>query len=295
MPWKDKAIDAVSDMRRSISSRATSVLESFKVMVGNVSEWIMPKDERKPPPDATKKPWCAICYLEGNLAQGGTIKGTGFLINPTTVVTAAHNLCEIQYGKAVEVKDLKVFPGRATSASTIKSIVATRYVYDKRYVAAPKPGGLDRSCYDYGLIFLNEPVNTDQSFYFDTVAIEPDSKDCRNPLSCGGYPQEKKFALMCDHEKEPWPPTVSRFSDNGRLLLHDIYVSGGQSGAPIFMESSGQVVAIHVRINKGKSAWAGVCITQEMKKAFDLWKSNSTAGKIGKSHAADFDNPNALV
>ena len=88
-------------MRRSASSPAAK------------PENVIGADSRVIVTNTSNLPWRCICHLEVEYDKGPTGFGTGLLIGPHTVVTAAHVVCD-PYGwdKPREARNVRVVPGR---------------------------------------------------------------------------------------------------------------------------------------------------------------------------------------
>src|SRR5262245_57819805 len=124
-------------------------------------------DKRQPVADPATKPWCAVCFIESTFGENENEKehGSGFLISPRMVLTAAHNLCQLdKNGKRMAARQIVIRLGNIADREQ-KPIVATRFVYDKRYAddleqqektnsSKPRMRAVefeDPSCYDYGV------------------------------------------------------------------------------------------------------------------------------------------------
>src|SRR5262245_59654386 len=57
-----------------------------------LTESVIGNDNRVPVHSIKSAPWCAVVFLECTFANNKKFAGTGWLINPRTIITAGHNL-----------------------------------------------------------------------------------------------------------------------------------------------------------------------------------------------------------
>lgn len=229
------------------------------------------------------RPWCAICYLSCKFpSDANPWIGTGWLINPTTIITAGHNLWNPPRKKdekraAGEVCYIQVVPSQPNTLAKLKSTPKTvRYVYDERWQTAPAD---QRRFYDYGAIFLDHPVHL--PFYFTPWAADPDAWKSYKLLHCAGYPYEKDGTLLRGEGKACGEMLTGNMflGPKQAMVVHDIDTTGGQSGAPVFWTDPDNtefyVLGIHTQ-GKGAAKGFNAClrITPAMLKAFERWKSD---------------------
>ena len=284
-------------------------------------------DKRVPVADPTVEPWCAVCYIESTFEGGEIEHGSGFLISPKMVLTAAHNLCQLDKdGKRMGAHQVLVRLG-SPPGSKQKPAVAARFVYDKRYAdnleqqwnsELSKTHSSERemkaveledpSYYDYGAIFLDEELTPKPGFVFKVRGTDPDDPGWDEPLTCAGYPADRNYQL-CYADGAAYPDQSGRFmGSNSHLVVHRVTAKEGQSGGPLYLrDSNGEfaVVGIHVRFNKGvkiagsvKRTNGAVRITKGMQTLFQLWEeeNRSANSQLGKSkHDVDVDSPKFIA
>jgi V8-like Glu-specific endopeptidase len=298
---------------RAIKNFATETVSKFYDLLG--------ADKRVPVVDPTAKPWCAVCLIQSTFAGGEIEHGSGFLISPKMLLTAAHTLCQLdKEGKRMPARQILVRLGSAPGSKQ-KPALATRFVYDKRYAdyleqqwnsEQAKTNSSERqmkaveledpSYYDYGAILLDEELTPEPAFVFKVRGTDPDDPGWDGALTCAGYPADRNFQL-CYADGAAYPDQSGRFlGSKSNLVVHRATAKEGQSGGPLYLrDDDGEfaVVGIHVRFNKGvkisgsvKRTNGAVRITKDMQTVFQQWdeenrNANSQLGN-GK-HDVDVD------
>lgn len=151
--------------------------------------------------------------------------GTGFMIGPNAVATAAHNMNHPTYGKATSIT-CHVGVGSGMKAVYSETITNTSRFY--------RPASWDSTKayrYDYGVIKLSKDVTSVGSFGFGAYS---DSVLSSNTFTLMGY------------GTDAYPSTASSKLSN--IGTNDFYYSintrGGDSGGPVFY-NKGYVAGIH--------------------------------------------------
>lgn len=128
-----------------------------------VEEEIIGKsDTRKPVKDTIKVPYRWICQILAtfqapSLAGGDpTVKiGTGVLVGPRHVLTAAHNVRERFNGTVLTARQVEISPGQNRGLLPFGR-------YKIKGFKAPKEWDGSAHCYDYAVIELEEDVGTNK-------------------------------------------------------------------------------------------------------------------------------------
>lgn len=203
---------------------------------------IIGEDDRKPISNAAEVfPACCLCKIQTTLVDGTSSSGTGWLVGPRLIITAAHVVHS---------------PGRQTESVSIW-FARNGNVSDGQVVrlsakdAVKLPDGLESATpdsYDYAAIVLPPEHSRSLSRYFSFQLLSNDevSNACltlmgyptvppKNYKSAEGYPftQVPKKADLC----------------NDKEIRYRFCTSEGQSGSPVWVNTAEHpytVVGIHV-------------------------------------------------
>lgn len=228
---------------------------------------------------AKKMPYRAICRLEigsetvingkkqFKLKQGSQ-PGTGFLIGPKVVITAAHFLVQMKGNDTI-----KVTPGNAKKGmiEPFGHRMAVRYVYHSHHA--------NKVNNDYGAIFLDIPFEKPPLDWLTTLAVPPADIDDTTTLLCAGYPASGEFmyanGILCDKK------LGGHVDEKQECWRHRVQTEGGDSGAPVLIQDGeGKYAAIGIHQGtlssvKGSKVEikAAVRITDEMQARFEDWNN----------------------
>lgn len=192
-------------------------------------------DDRKRPKDVTTAPWramvCFRIFIPGADKPG---TGSGVLIAPKVVLTAAHNLHMLSKRRGGGFDPPKI----TAHAGVVSHDVGTARAFVERVATARgyvETSSEDEARYnfDYGLAWL-----TDDSLFrwaqakFDVPAQAPlgNSEILEAQLTAAGYPDEpgKRIELKFHSDRQhvtSCEPTTFRYK---------LDTEGGQSGGPVF-------------------------------------------------------------
>lgn len=193
-------------------------------------------------------PWRPLVALDITYADGSTAVGTGVLIAPQWILTAAHNLYALDLGKLARSVNARV--GVAGRESRAEAAITWAGV-DPRY---PNMQRSDPARYhvDYGLARLDSTALHDWAGdVFDIAAMSPlgDSELRRSRVNIAGYPDpERRGGRSLVLKTGNGQPLAELLSPT--RFAYQIDTEIGQSGAPVFRydAASGTVAiaGIHV-------------------------------------------------
>ncbi|MEE0211337.1 MAG: trypsin-like serine protease [Negativibacillus sp.] len=151
--------------------------------------------------------------------------GTGFMIGPDAVATAAHNMNHPRYGKATSIT-CHIGVGSGMNAIHSETITDTSRFY--------RPTSWDDTQayrYDYGVIKLKQAVTSVGSFGFGVYSDNVLSSNTFTLMGYGGdaYPSAASS-------------TLSNIGTDD--FYYSIHTRGGDSGGPVFY-NNGYVAGIH--------------------------------------------------
>jgi V8-like Glu-specific endopeptidase len=246
-------------------------------------------EDRAPILDTSAPPWSRVCALHITAADGHTpLLGTGWLVGPRTVITAAHCLFvrPVEPGRdsglAGYVREVTVIPALSGEARPFGAQTSHRFEVPTRWTAATTPPTLDDADHDYAAIFLDAPgFPAAGSFSFGVAA--PGSLP-RAALDIPGYPLDLGEGRVLYHHPSGRRAGLAagRYQgDRGdRILNYSTDTSPGQSGAPVLTEVGGAtvVIGIHTTGYRSFQTNAGRRIDDEVFDCLVRWKQEGSHG-----------------
>ena len=224
-----------------------------------VESEIIGRDTRRRQRNTTAAPFRYICGLE----YDGTNMGSGTLIGPTTVLTAAHCLWDETKTpqRPYETRLMRVTPGRNGAAQPFGMAQAVRF----RFPAGFRGQADYTSPKDYAAIYLREPIGARVGYW--TIAHTRSALDPRGtsisaaplpmrvsalPINLSGYPADKcvrRGARLINCEQ--WRAFNSAVREQGGMLHYLNDTKPGHSGSPVWVKRDASrggrvMVAIHV-------------------------------------------------
>lgn len=200
--------------------------EAYESIIGG-------SDERERPDDYKERLWRPICAIYFNYpGESRGRLGSGVLIGPRLVLTAAHNLFDLKTRQPIMGGEVRVgVTGAKHEAASPISTVQVPKPYKKQ-----DPSKSRKYNYDYGLILLqNENAYNWAGDYWsiDDMAPMPKKTLLSNELTVAGYPAKHKdigagTALMVSKG------TLKKGSVASKTMAYEMDTTGGQSGCPVF-------------------------------------------------------------
>lgn len=209
-----------------------------------ILETVIGEDERARVLETAVAPWRMICNLlvEGPL---GAMTGTGWLVGPTTVLTAGHCVHDQRIGGWAT--RITVTPGLNRDVRPFGRVVATRFSTLRLWIEEQSRD------HDIGVIHLDAGATpegrttTDLGTELGTfgLAVRTDQELTGGFIHVAGYPGEAARGFG----KELWGHRSSVTGATERRLFYDVDTSAGQSGGPAFIVEDDParpiVVAVH--------------------------------------------------
>jgi glutamyl endopeptidase len=236
-------------------------------------ENVMGFDNRVMVTDTSTTPWRCICHLEVEYETGPVGFGTGFLIGPKAVITAAH----VIYSGKRKARRIRVIPGRNGSSAPYGYFVtdfADCKVPDAWRKSAEKQE-IDATA-DYAMIPIPDIYETEKKptaerlGYFGLKCFTDDDARTKSEMlfvNNAGYPYEadKAYGTL-------WY-NAGRVKEMKRSFIeYMVDTEGGQSGSPVYFyddeKKQRYVIAIHTT---GDFVNRGLRITQDVFKTIRRW------------------------
>lgn len=185
-----------------------------------------------------------------------THRGTGFVVDEHTIATAAHVLYNSK------VKKIMIFNGNSNDKVDLTAVeyhMPYRYfyyhtIYENMNYSADrlKQAEIEERCYDYALITVKEDLTDYMCF---NLAIPTDRAMKNNlAITCTGFPAQMSYQTvnneyinnmysgtgrLLDMDQYINQFIEERFKDRSNVLMcYDAYISGGNSGGPIYYTES---------------------------------------------------------
>lgn len=218
-------------------------------------EIIGDKDDREPVPFTKKRPWSMQGHLVMTFNHNSIVRtrdGSGTMIGPRHVLTAAHNVHRKDYGRAVSTT---FYPGQNSDELPFDSAKVLTYKIAPRWLQTFDP------TWDFAVLVLDSPIGKKTGHM--SVAAMSDEKLTTQRLTLAGYPKERGSTL---------------WSHSGRLrgvspdfLLYDLDTEEGQSGSCLFISSEDAYTVVGIHTLGDKAGNSGVRINDERAKLIGSW------------------------
>lgn len=196
----------------------------------DLPESVCGRDDRVRVTATSSIPWRMICQLLITRSDGASVRGTGWMVGPRTVITAGH--CVYSRSTKGWARSIQVIPGMNGSSRPFGTVTAKSFRSVKGWVNSGKVS------HDYGAIILPSTLGNSTG-YFGYASLSTSS--LKNLLvNSSGYSGDKPFGTQ-------WYNAGRVTKVETQRLHYMIDTFGGNSGGPIWRYSNGQrhVVGIH--------------------------------------------------
>ena len=195
-----------------------------------ITEGIILSDDQFLVADTTIDPYRKIVYLE-SFFDSSPLKGTGVMIAPNLVLTAAHNIYSVELGQWSQ--EVVVTPAQNDGAAPYGVYQGSRVFMFKAYQNEASDAV---DSYDLAVVQLSESVDSQVGFLPVSGQLSEG-----NRIQIAGYPAttQSKIGFMY----AMWGDITSF---NGTLINYKIDTERGQSGSPVLNEKN-EIVGIHTK------------------------------------------------
>lgn len=226
--WKQRQVRGQATL--DTASRPKFDFKGFEQPNETGLEAIIGKDDSVIVTDTANAPWRPLVCLR-IYAPGEDLVGSGILIRPDVVLTAAHNVYRL--GKKAYATSIVAHVGKTQTGVAGAEAYARRVQCPPEYIACSGPNDSKRYAYDFALIFLNTDALgrwTKPENIPDVVGQSPmtDQEMRAAQLTIAGYPCYPNAAIVL---RKCLGNVISLAGDG---LYYDMDSMPGQSGGPVF-------------------------------------------------------------
>lgn len=211
----------------------------------SADEDVIGTDERAKVTDTQVWPFRCVGLIRTTYPNGKRYIGSGVLVSRNCVLTCAHNIYNKKrggWGKIVEFRPAQNGPSAPYGMTAATKLLATSGYTDAAAGA---------SLHDYAVVVLNRAFGDELGWW--GYAIASDDFLASRSLSVTGYPGDKGGREMwtCEGTVEGGP----------EYLQYDIDTDNGQSGGPVWTQTSDQVVSYGIHITGTSGGNSAVRLT----------------------------------
>jgi glutamyl endopeptidase len=226
-------------------------------------------DERVPVLNTQIYPFQSICKIFTSFENGALNGGTGAIIGPQTILTAAHNIYDptLKFGI-----NFTIIPGLNGSSQPYGSFQTNKKTFPEKWIEQ-----FDQR-YDFGAIFLPQPLPNNLKLNpIGFTSLQDDVLNSKPGITICGYPKDKptKDHPLAGRSQYSASSVISQVTP--RTFSYFIDTEEGQSGSPLlyFDGSDYFACAIHNRKPIGQNpANSATRIIPEIFNKILNWKRN---------------------
>jgi V8-like Glu-specific endopeptidase len=202
------------------------------------------------PPNDQVEDWSniGVAKIMSDEAEYGYL-GTGFVVGPHTIATAAHVVYERTTNSTYHINEILLFDENGNEESFTPVEIHTPY----NYITNNDVSDFD---FDYSLITVEENLNDYMSFNLGAITDNAVNKFTITTVGFPGYyyPDETIINNGQDHIKYSSQGSITAIDQRGYYFSHNADTVGGNSGSPIYLVETvngntyNTVIGIHVGI-----------------------------------------------
>lgn len=243
-------------------------------MTGKGYESVIGGDDRRIVPDVTILPWRPLVCLQLHFGAGSGI-GSGILIAPDVILTAAHNLYMLETRSFPEAIVATV--GTKNGSATAESRV-TRVEVCPGYTNLSGPADPSRYRLDYGIARLADDTLHKWAGSAVNVAAQAPLSDAdmaAATLTIAGYPDEGGAIVLKACSGKPRPDRIGPVN-----FSYEMDSMPGQSGGPVFRwhPDTRQIFYAGVHVAGDADANTARRYDASMRKQLQEWLGSSAGG-----------------
>lgn len=222
-------------------------------------EVVIGTDDRVQITNTKVVPWRRIVHLMITAGNGRKFLGSGTLVGPRTIITAAH--CVYMHSQGGFVREIQCSPGRNGDQKPYGTTNGSRVWTVRGWTVHKNP-----DC-DYAAIILPRPVPQQDPGWFGFANFN-DIELMSSRLNMSGYPGDKPPGTQWFHGR------VAK-SVSARRIFYDIDSMGGQSGSPVWLRRpDGKRYMVGIHTTGSPTGNSAVRINQQVMQNLRNWRNN---------------------
>ena len=221
--------------------------------------------------------------------------GTGIMIGPELVLTAAHNLYDDQKPHRKKYSRISFYPAMNEDEAPFGKFDVDEFYVPASYILHQREGDDGIASDDYGLLVLKHPIGEKTGFFGLHVADQELLKG--KEIQIIGYPGDKVKEKPETYEQWGMKGTVLEVDEDRYLLHYDLMTSPGQDGSGVFYEKNQDqfyVVGLHVGVSTSKGLGTAIWMTKERLQTLQGWIKTARQRVIDEMSGNIYENVKEL-